>query len=75
MPKYQGHRSWAYWNVSLWIGNDKGLYRLALECIHTARSRKEAAQRMYEILGVSSHTPDGAKYSVDKIMAAMRGLS
>ena len=30
MAKYQGHRSWNAWNVSLWINNDEGLYRAAV---------------------------------------------
>lgn len=33
MAKYQGHKNWNHWNVSLWINNDEGLYKLARECI------------------------------------------
>jgi len=85
MSTYNGHRSWAYWNVSLWIGNDEGLYRLALDCIKQAKTRREAARAFIvdlvecgykhrtELGAVS--TPDGAAFSVDKVVCAMRGLS
>ena len=54
MPKFNGHASWNAWNVSLWINNDEGLYRMALECIkdapqtswcHFGRDRKGYAPR------------------------------
>ena len=28
---YNGHKNWNYWNVSLWINNDEGLYNLAIQ--------------------------------------------
>jgi len=38
MSKYQGHRSWNAWNVALWIGNDEGLYHLALDYWRSAKA-------------------------------------
>jgi hypothetical protein len=73
---YNGHESHAAWNVSLWIGNDEGLYRMAREHIRRASNRDEAARAMFDDLaGMGIHaTPDGTKYSQHTIRLAMRGL-
>lgn len=63
-------------NVGLWIANDEGLYRLALNCIKHARNRDLAARTMFETLqelGLDA-TPDGTRYSVSTIRKAMVGL-
>lgn len=72
---YNGHKNWSCWNVSLWINNDEGLYN---EALHFARrhTRTEAARLMLESLhevGITQ-TPDGAKYSISSIRAAMVGM-
>ena len=72
MIMYNGHKNWNHWNVSLWINNDEGLYRFALDCISQARNRDEAARMMLESL--PAETPDGAPYSVSAIRAAMVGM-
>lgn len=76
MP-YNGHRSRAYWNVSLWINNDEGLYNLARECVRRTRTRRSAAEMMHAALvndyGVTQ-TRDGYTYSVPKIQAALVGI-
>jgi len=77
MGKYNGHKNWNHWNVSLWINNDEGLYRQALRHVAWNKGDKaRAAQDMYtELLGDGPHeTPDGAPYSVSSIRAAMRGM-
>jgi hypothetical protein len=76
MSKFNGHKNWNHWNVSLWIGNDEGLYRTARYCIRMASSRGEAAQSMLRELNDQgiTHTPDGAPYSVTTIRDAMVGL-
>lgn len=72
---YNGHKNWNHWNVSLWINNDEGLYRMARENVRTHR-RAAAAKNMLDDLRTSgiTHTPDGAPYSVTTIRAAMRGM-
>ena len=47
MAKYNGHKNWNHWNVSLWVNNDEGLYLHALELIRGDRlARDQAARRM-----------------------------
>ena len=79
MTTYNGHRSKAYWNVSLWINNDEGLYNLARECIRRARrhgGKQAAARMMLDTLTECGQqaTPDGHHYSESKIRAAMVGI-
>lgn len=81
MSKYQGHKNWNYWNVSLWINNDEGLYELAKRSIRATStrvtaSRQRAAEYMLESLREygQEKTPDGAPYSVSSIRAAMAGM-
>lgn len=73
---YNGHKNWNHWNVSLWINNDEGLYRMALFYAHQRHDRKKAAQDMLDYLNENgiTHTPDGAPYSVTTIRAAMVGM-
>lgn len=70
--KYNGHKNWNHWNVSLWINNDEGLYVLAKDCIRRTANRCAAAHLMLECLDQT--TPDGAPYSVSAIRAAMVGM-
>jgi hypothetical protein len=76
MAEYNGHPSWTTWNISLWVGNEEGLYNLARDCIRQARNREEAAAAMLESLRECglTETPDGAKYSKSNLRHAMRGL-
>jgi len=76
MTTYNGHKNWNYWNVSLWIGNDEGLYNLARECIRNGRDRRHAAALFCATMDESgqSKTPDGARYSLSAVRAAMVGL-
>lgn len=77
MAKFNGHKNWNHWNVSLWINNDAGLYALAKRLDRVSITRKRAAELMLEHLkdnGNITHTPDGAPYSVTTIIAAMRDI-
>jgi uncharacterized protein (DUF1810 family) len=77
MPTYNGHKNYNHWNVSLWINNDEGLYRMALECIRRSTARQQAAEMFYNMLVVEADTPktpDGAPYSVSAIKAAMADM-
>ena len=73
MKPYNGYRSWNAWNVALWIGNDEGLYNLALGCIRTTKSRNLAARKMTQMLA-GEKTPDGAIYNYTCIREALKGL-
>ena len=78
MPKYNGHKNWNHWNVSLWINNDEGLYRLARECITQNMSRvhsnrTKAVEDFIALVGADK-TPDGAPYSKSAVRAAMVGM-
>lgn len=75
---YNGHKNYNHWNVSLWINNDEGLYRMARNFIerYPRVGRMKQASLMLERLhdeGIT-HTPDGAPYSVSSIRAAMVGM-
>lgn len=76
MATYNGHKNYNFWNVSLWIGNDEGLYRMALSHIAAAYTKDGAAAEMVAELkecGITK-TPDGAPYSLSAVRAALRGL-
>ena len=77
MSKFNGHKNWNHWNVSLWINNDEGLYSIARTCVRCyPNDRESAARHMLERLSDDglTHTPDGAPYSVSSIRAAMVGM-
>ena len=76
MSRYNGHKNWNHWNVSLWINNDEGLYNIAREFVRRSRNRQIAAEAMLSDLQELGYreTPDGAPYSVSSIRAAMVGM-
>jgi hypothetical protein len=41
---YNGHPTWTKWNVSLWLGNDEGLYEMARRAIRRNRTKDDAAR-------------------------------
>lgn len=79
MKAYNGHRSWNAWNVALWIGNDEGLYRLAMRCINEPpieRNRRgfEAAAKVFRQMVGADRTPNGARYTQLSVRLALEGL-
>lgn len=76
MTEYNGHKSWNQWNVSLWINNDEGLHRLALDCIEAMKGRGKGARMMLSTLHKegTNRTPDGGSYNYTAIYNAMEGM-
>ena len=81
MPSYNGHHCRNCWNVALWIGNDEPLYRAALECKQRPRfSGKPASLRLAalrflrEVVGEGAKTPDGGRYTLSAVRAALADL-
>lgn len=73
MATYNGHRSWNAWNVSLWIGSDEGLYRLAVECRQRCKTLGAAARMFMRDCGMT-RTPDGATFNQTCVREALRDI-
>jgi len=75
---YNGHKNWNHWNVSLWLGNDEGLYNLVIRCTRHHKLNRDIAAGciLSDLQGMGIHaTPDGAPYSKTTIRAAIRDWS
>jgi len=72
MAKYNGHKNWNHWNVSLWIGNDEPLYRAAVDAIRGWPTKDAAARALLTELPPT--TPDGAPYTFTTVRSALRGF-
>lgn len=72
MAKYNGHRSWNAWNVSLWIHNDWELYRIARDYVQTYGVDRGA--EMFARAFEGQKTPDGAVYNKTSVREAFRGI-
>ena len=72
MKTYNGHRSWNAWNVALWINNDEPLYREAMRLVGKFGIIRAAHHMAANLRG--EKTPDGAKYNLTCVRAAMRGM-
>jgi hypothetical protein len=72
--EYNGHKNWNHWNVSLWIDNDVGLYRMACRYARRSRHQRDNARHMLAELARSgiTHTPDGAPYSISAIYETLK---
>lgn len=76
MKEYNGHKNYNYWNVSLWIGNDEGLYNLAREHKRSqGNARNAAACFIHDMASMGqTQTPDGVPYRISYVTAAIAGL-
>lgn len=73
--KYNGYKNWNHWNVSLWLFNDEGLYRLMCDCVWHADTLDGAAHLIlshFNIVPKTLETPDGAPYTFTSIRAALK---
>ena len=70
--KYNGHRSWNAWNVSLWLNNEEPIYRWAVDLVKQ-HGRRKAARIMAQGYD-GQKTPDGAKYNYTCIYEALEGI-
>ena len=75
MAKFNGHKNWNHWNVSLWLTNDEPLFREMIHFLGYAPNKDSAARMMIDSLksNGATHTRDGAPFSYTTIRAAMRG--
>lgn len=72
MAKYNGHKNYNAWNVSLWLNNDESYYRLMRYCIRSTNNRKEAAEKMLQHL--PECTGDNVKFTLTNVQLAMVGI-
>jgi hypothetical protein len=66
---------WTEDNVRSWILNDEALYLLMMQCIAKRRKASVAAARMLGLLNDAgvTHTPDGARYTLNNLTAVIKG--
>jgi hypothetical protein len=69
--EYNGHASWAHWNVSLWLFNDEQLYRRMKTLLSSLSTKDEVARQLLREL--PAQTPDGASYTFTTVRAALVG--
>lgn len=74
---YNGYKNWNQWNVSLWINNDEGLYRMAVDAVKACKGNIAVAARRIQryVGGPDARTPDGGRYSLAAIRAAISDIA
>lgn len=60
--KYNGWKNRATWNVALWINNDEGLYRVAVEFMQRYKGKHPYVAFVKEMFMPDERTPDGYKW-------------
>lgn len=71
--EYNGHKTRQHWNVALWINNDEGLYRLALDCLSDGRTFDHSVRLFLDRVG-TEETPDRVKWTRETVAAALTDL-
>lgn len=71
--RYQGHKNWNHWNVSLWIANEYPLYQLAVDALRRGRNLEHATTIFLREVG-TTRTPDGGHYSRVAVRAALESV-
>jgi len=66
---YQGHRNRVHWNVAYYLFNDYELYSMVKNEVKQAKNLDIAAKNIFK--RVPEKTPDGYKYSLSAIRAAL----
>ena len=68
MSTYNGWKNYQTWNVALWIGNDEGLYRSAVDYMQNVNKGRAAYRLFIEHMGLTtSHTPDSVHWTSSKL--------
>ena len=64
---YNGWKNRETWNVSLWINNDEGLYRAAVDFMENTKAKAPYKDFIASIGLEHSKTPDGIAYISTKL--------
>ena len=65
---FNGYKNYDTWNVALWINNDEGLYRGAVDFMKDANPLTDPSKGFVISCGLSTQsTPDGAEYMGDSL--------
>jgi hypothetical protein len=64
---YNGWKNRQTWNVALWIGNDEGLYRMAVDFMHRYTGRRPYWHFVEQEGLAGESTPDGIKWNSSKL--------
>ena len=61
---YNGWANYETWNVTLWIGNDWGLYQLALDVVRDGGTYGDLVKNIQGNVGAAwgTQTPDGVAW-------------
>ena len=70
--EYNGHKNWTHWNVSLWLNNEEWMYRELMRCVEIAKVKGVRRAALALQSNLLSRTPDGAKYSLVALRAAIQ---
>ena len=77
MSEYNGHPTWAHWNVTLWLNNEPALYAVLQQFSwgvtnHKAHPSDMAAEMLVHMRQYHGDTtPDGAAWSHDVLRYAI----